>query len=289
LKKDLKMSKKGMKILVMLFIIIILIAIVVGSNIFVQNQKIKQLDVLVSYGKTDTIITKELISEELESRFGKFVNKERKTVEGKDIEEFLMNKPYVEKAEVYHTLKGVLKIEIKQREPVVRIYTQREKQYYIDKEGKIIEINKDESTDVVVASGYIDMNLSILKKGSIDTVNIKDKKGMEKNLSNLFLIAKRLQNDSILNYQIDQIYLNKNGSFELIPKIGNYVIKIDEGNDLETQLIKLSYLYKDSFTIIGWDNYSVVDLRYRNQVVCTKKSQSGIQDEGNTTTIINKE
>ena len=278
-----------MKILVMLFIIIILIAIVVGSNIFVQNQKIKQLDVLVSYGKTDTIITKELISEELESRFGKFVNKERKTVEGKDIEEFLMNKPYVEKAEVYHTLKGVLKIEIKQREPVVRIYTQREKQYYIDKEGKIIEINKDESTDVVVASGYIDMNLSILKKGSIDTVNIKDKKGMEKNLSNLFLIAKRLQNDSILNYQIDQIYLNKNGSFELIPKIGNYVIKIDEGNDLETQLIKLSYLYKDSFTIIGWDNYSVVDLRYRNQVVCTKKSQSGIQDEGNTTTIINKE
>ncbi|MCK9162973.1 MAG: NAD(P)-binding domain-containing protein [Bacteroidales bacterium] len=283
------MSKKGMKILVMLFIIIILIAIVVGSNIFVQNQKIKQLDVLVSYGKTDTIITKELISEELESRFGKFVNKERKTVEGKDIEEFLMNKPYVEKAEVYHTLKGVLKIEIKQREPVVRIYTQREKQYYIDKEGKIIEINKDESTDVVVASGYIDMNLSILKKGSIDTVNIKDKKGMEKNLSNLFLIAKRLQNDSILNYQIDQIYLNKNGSFELIPKIGNYVIKIDEGNDLETQLIKLSYLYKDSFTIIGWDNYSVVDLRYRNQVVCTKKSQSGIQDEGNTTTIINKE
>jgi len=289
LKKDLKMSKKGMKILVMLFIIIILIAIVVGSNIFVQNQKIKQLDVLVSYGKTDTIITKELISEELESRFGKFVNKERKTVEGKDIEEFLMNKPYVEKAEVYQTLKGVLKIEIKQREPVVRIYTQREKQYYIDKEGKIIEINKDESTDVVVASGYIDMNSSILKKGSIDTVNIKDKKGMEKNLSNLFLIAKRLQNDSILNYQIDQIYLNKNGSFELIPKIGNYVIKIDEGNDLETQLIKLSYLYKDSFTIIGWDNYSVVDLRYRNQVVCTKKSQSGIQDEGNTTTIINKE
>ncbi|MFA6805858.1 MAG: hypothetical protein WCR29_00410 [Bacteroidales bacterium] len=283
------MSKKGMKILVMLFIIIILIAIVVGSNIFVQNQKIKQLDVLVSYGKTDTIITKELISEELESRFGKFVNKERKTVEGKDIEEFLMNKPYVEKAEVYQTLKGVLKIEIKQREPVVRIYTQREKQYYIDKEGKIIEINKDESTDVVVASGYIDMNSSILKKGSIDTVNIKDKKGMEKNLSNLFLIAKRLQNDSILNYQIDQIYLNKNGSFELIPKIGNYVIKIDEGNDLETQLIKLSYLYKDSFTIIGWDNYSVVDLRYRNQVVCTKKSQSGIQDEGNTTTIINKE
>ena len=278
-----------MKILVMLFIIIILIAIVVGSNIFVQNQKIKQLDVLVSYGKTDTIITKELISEELESRFGKFVNKERKTVEGKDIEEFLMNKPYVEKAEVYQTLKGVLKIEIKQREPVVRIYTQREKQYYIDKEGKIIEINKDESTDVVVASGYIDMNLSILKKGSIDTVNIKDKKGMEKNLSNLFLIAKRLQNDSILNYQIDQIYLNKNGSFELIPKIGNYVIKIDEGNDLETQLIKLSYLYKDSFTIIGWDNYSVVDLRYRNQVVCTKKSQSGIQDEGSTTTIINKE
>lgn len=283
------MSKKGKRILVMLVIIIILIAIVIGANIFARNQKIDRLDISISYGKTDTIIRKESIIKELEDRFGNFVIKQRKDIVGKDIEDFLMSKPYVEHAQVYHTLKGVLKIEIMQRQPVLRIYTHRQKQYYIDKEGKIIEIKNDEATDVIVASGYIDINASMLKKGFLDTTNIKDKKGLEKTLAKTFLIAQRLQSDSILNYQIDQIYLNKDGSFNLIPKIGNYVIRIDEEGDLEAQFTKLSYLYKESFTRIGWDNYSVVDLRYKNQVVCTKKSQISLQDEAEPTTVINKE
>ncbi|MFA7081650.1 MAG: cell division protein FtsQ/DivIB [Bacteroidales bacterium] len=283
------MSRKGKRILVMLVIIIILVAIVIGANIFVQNQKIERLDISIGYGKTDTIITKTIITKELEDRFGKLVSKQRKDIVGKDIEDFLMGKPYVEKAQVYHTLKGVLKIEIMQRQPVLRIYTHRQKQYYIDREGKIIEIKNNEATDVLVVSGYIDINASILKKGLIDTINIKDKKGLEKTLAKTFLIAQRLQSDSILNYQIDQIYLNKDGSFDLIPKIGNYVIKIDEEGDLETQFTKLSYLYKESFTRIGWDNYCVVDLRYKNQVVCTKKSQINPQDEQEQTTVINKE
>ncbi|MDD2192599.1 MAG: hypothetical protein PHO12_08685 [Bacteroidales bacterium] len=283
------MSSRGKRILAMLIIIIILITIVVGANIFVRNQKIERLDISIHYGISDTIIRNETIRKELEDRFGKFTLKERKDVEAKDIEGFLMSKPYVEKADVFQTLKGILKIEITQRQPVLRVCTHRQKQFYIDREGKIIEINNDEATDVIVASGYIDINANILKKGNIDTISINDKKGLDKTLANVFLIAQRLQNDSILNYQIDQIYINKNGSFELIPKIGNYIIKIDEEVDLETQLVKLSYLYKESFTRIGWDNYSVVDLRYRNQVVCTKKSQSGNLEEENQTTIINNE
>ena len=166
---------------------------------------------------------------------------------------------------------GVLKVEIDQRQPVLRVYTYSNKQYYIDREGKIIEISQDEATDVIVASGNLDINSTLLNKGIIDTININEKKGLEKTLSKVFFIAQRLRNDSVLNYQIDQIYLNKNGKIELIPKVGYYVIKIDQENDLETQLIKLSYLYKEGFTKVGWDNYLEIDLRYRNQVVCTKK------------------
>lgn len=283
------MSRRGKRVLAMLVIIIILITIVVGANIFVRNQKIDRLDISISYGISDTIIRNETIRKELEDKFGKFTLKERKDVEAKDIEGFLMNKPYVEKADVFQTLKGILKIEIIQRQPVLRVCTHKQKQFYIDREGKIIEIKSDQATDVIVASGYIDINATMLKKGIIETISINDKKGLDKTLANVFLIAQRLQNDSILNYQIDQIYINKNGSFELIPKIGNYIIKIDEEVDLETQLVKLSYLYKESFTRIGWDNYSVVDLRYRNQVVCTKKSQEIPQNEAKTTVIINKE
>lgn len=265
------MSKRGKRILVGIMIIIILVALVIGANVFVRNQFITSIDIKINYGKTDTIITKEEIYNDLYEHYGVFEDRTRKEVDKDDIEGFLTKKPYIEKVEVFQTLRGVLKVEIDQRQPVLRVYTYSNKQYYIDREGKIIEISQDEATDVIVASGNLDINSTLLNKGIIDTININEKKGLEKNLSKVFFIAQRLRNDSVLNYQIDQIYLNKNGKIELIPKVGYYVIKIDQENDLETQLIKLSYLYKEGFTKVGWDNYLEIDLRYRNQVVCTKK------------------
>jgi len=265
------MSNKGKKILAMLLVIILLITIVVVANIFIRNQKIERVDINISYGKSDTIITVGALTKDLTAKFGDFKNRERKNIEGKDVEEFLMKNQYLEDVQVFQNLKGILKIEIKQSEPLVRIHTIRNQEYYIDKRGKFIEIMGSDITDVVVANGFIDINSKILDKRVVDTIKIQDKKGFERSLSNIYKIAQKLQNDSILNYQIDQIYLNKDGSYELIPKIGNYLIRINENEDLEAQFTKLSYLYKEGFSKIGWDNYSVVDLRFRNQVVCTKK------------------
>ena len=80
----------------------------------------------------------------------------------------------------------------------------------------------------------------------------------------------------ILNYQIDQIYVPAKGDYELIPKIGNYIIKIGEPMDIGDQFTKLDYLYREGFSRSGWDNYKIVDLRYRNQVVCTKKGEDPV-------------
>jgi cell division protein FtsQ len=269
------MSKRK-KILVSLFSIILLIAIVVGANIFVQNQNINNVEISIKYGKSDTIITSKEISASLLSNYGDFLKKQRKNVDEEGIEEFLLTNPYIESAEVYQTLKGNLSIEIKQREPIVKIYTQTGLEYYIDKLGKIIPIKNMETTDVVIASGNIDVNGEVLNKKQLDTVDIDSKKGFEKTLSKIFYIAGKLSNDTILNYQIDQIYVPAKGDYELIPKIGNYIIKVGEPVDIGDQFIKLDYLYREGFSRSGWDNYKIVDLRYRNQVVCTKKGEEPI-------------
>ena len=267
------MSKRK-KILVSLFAIILLIVIVVGANIFVQNQNINNVEISIKYGKSDTIITSKEISASLLSNYGDFLKKKRKNVDEKGIEEFLLTNPYIESAEVYQTLKGNLSIEIKQREPIVKIYTQRGLEYYIDKLGKIIPIKNMETTDVVIANGNIDVNGEVLNKKQLDTIDIESKKGFEKTLSKIFFIAGKLSNDTILNYQIDQIYVPAKGDYELIPKIGNYIIKIGEPVDLGDQFTKLDYLYREGFSRCGWDNYKIVDLRFRNQVVCTKKGET---------------
>ncbi|MPL77266.1 hypothetical protein SDC9_23119 [bioreactor metagenome] len=278
------MSKKGKRILVSLFVIVLLIVLIVCSNIYAGKINVSKVNIKVSYGVSDTIVLATNINESLKNEFGDFLKKQRKDIDQKKIESFLMQNPYIEQAQVYQTLKGVLNIEIKQREPIVRIYTLRNKEYYIDKLGKVILIDDNQLTDVVVASGNVDVNNSNLDK-NLDTIDIENKKGFDKTLSNIYYIVQKLASDSILNYQIDQIYVPAKGNYELIPKIGNYIIRIGENKDLEEELIKLRYLYKEAFSRNGWDNYSFVDLRFRHQVVCTKKG--GIEatiDSSQTTT-----
>lgn len=267
---------KRKKILVSLFVIILLIVIVLGANIFVQNQNINSVEISIKYGKSDTIINQKEIIANLLSNYGDFLKKQRKNVSEEQIEAYLLSNPYIEQAEVYQTLKGNLVIKLKQREPIVRIYTIKGLQYYIDKIGKIIPITGMESTDVIVANGNIDVNAELLSKKQLDTIDIDAKKGLEKTLSKIYYLAQQLSNDTILNYQIDQIYIPIKGNYELIPKIGNYIIRIGDTQDVKEELIKLDYLYKEGFSRCGWDNYKVVDLRFRNQVVCTKNGEEPI-------------
>lgn len=282
------MSKKGKRILVSLFVIVLLIVLIVCSNIYAGKINVSKVNIKVSYGMSDTIVLATNINESLKIEFGDFLKKQRKDIDQKKIESFLMQNPYIEQAQVYQTLKGVLNIEIKQREPIVRIYTLRNKEYYIDKLGKVILIDDNQLTDVVVASGNVDVNNPNLDK-NLDTIDIENKKGFDKTLSNIYYIAQKLASDSILNYQIDQIYVPAKGNYELIPKIGNYIIRIGENKDLEEELIKLRYLYKEAFSRNGWDNYSFVDLRFRHQVVCTKKGgiEATIDSSQRTTNKVN--
>ncbi|MDD2529754.1 MAG: hypothetical protein PHN41_00840 [Bacteroidales bacterium] len=243
------------------------------SNIYAGKINVQNVNIKISYGRSDTIILSNNINMSLKEEFGDFLTKQRKDIDIKKIESFLNLNPYIEQAQVYQTLKGALNIEIKQREPIVRLYTLRNKEYYIDKLGKIILIDDNQLTDVVIASGNIDVGNKNLEN-NLDTIDIENKKGFDKTLSNIYYFAQKLAYDSILSYQIDQIYVPNKGNFELIPKIGNYIIRVGQNEDLEDELIKLRYLYKEAFSRSGWDNYSVVDLRFRHQVVCTKKGES---------------
>lgn len=271
------MSRKGKKILVSFFVILLLIALIIGGNIFISNQNVQRVDMRISYGKSDTIILPQHISTSLNNVFGDFLNLQRKEVDVRKIEAFLLSKPYIQKAQVYQTLKGVLNIEITQREPILRINTLKGLQYYVDNQGKIIPITNFESTDVIIANGNVDILANELKTSVLDTNNIEKKKGYSKTLSKLYLLAQKISSDTILNYQIDQLFVTKEKEIELVPKIGNYIIRIGDINEIDEKLTKLKYLYKEGFSRNGWDNYSIVDLRFRNQVVCTKKNSMSLQ------------
>ena len=72
----------------------------------------------------------------------------------------------------------------------------------------------------------------------------------------------------------DQISLEKNGDIILTPQKGNFVINMGSPDDFETKFSHLDILYAKALPVVGWDLYSSISLKFKNQIVCTKRSDT---------------
>ena len=79
-----------------------------------------------------------------------------------------------------------------------------------------------------------------------------------------------ITHDKFLKAQIDQVYVTEGGEFELIPRIGNHVILLGKAVDLDDKFRKLYAFYKLGLNKIGWNKYNIINIKYKNQVVCSK-------------------
>jgi cell division protein FtsQ len=86
----------------------------------------------------------------------------------------------------------------------------------------------------------------------------------------VYKLAEFITNDKFWNSQIEQIYVNNNYEFELIPRVGSHIIELGRAEDLNEKFENLKILYLRGFNNLGWNQYEKISLKYKNQVVCTK-------------------
>lgn len=165
-----------------------------------------------------------------------------------ELEELIDKIPYVKKAEVFNSLSGKLVIEIKQRNPIVRIL--KGNGYYIDEEGEKMPLSKNYTSRVLVVSGAVNDQL------------IKEE---------LFDLVKFITNDEFWKSQITQIHVSGNKEYILIPRVGAHKIELGSIENYHRKFQKLSALYTEGFSKKGWNTYKNINLKYKDQVVCTKK------------------
>ena len=84
-------------------------------------------------------------------------------------------------------------------------------------------------------------------------------------------IGRILQNDEFWNSQIVQLNIEKDGSIELIPRVGNHIVKLGVPVNTEKKLQHLKYFYQEVLNEVGWNKYSTINMEFENQIVCTKK------------------
>jgi cell division protein FtsQ len=197
----------------------------------------------------------------------------REKVNVPEIETSLNSHENIANAEVFTTIDGKMKIKVKQRKPIIRIFNLVGESYYIDEDGLLMPISEKYTANVPIANGHIFESYARYYSKPVYAVN-KDVLGKSKNtLAQLYAIAKYINSNDFWKNQIQQVYVNQNDDLELIPLAGNHKIIFGDTTLMAEKFEKLNTFYLQGLNVTGWWNkYSTINLKFKNQVVCTRKN-----------------
>ena len=153
--------------------------------------------------------------------------------------------------------KNVLHVEVYEREPIARIFTIAGNTFYIDSTERKIPLSDRMSARVPVFTGFPDKKVYSAK----DSLLFTDVKN----------IATYIKNDPFWMSQVAQVNITADRNFELSPVVGNHLIKLGNGKDIEKKFNRLMIFYKQVLAQKGFDAYSTIDVQYTGQVVGTKR------------------
>lgn len=201
------------------------------------------IDSLNTHFISDTDI-KKLILKEHPDLIGKSIG----TLNKEQLEKLINKIPFVKKTEVFTSLKGTVHLEVEQRKPIVRLL--KGKGFYIDEECKRMPLSSAYTSRVLIVSG-----------------DIKDKTI----ITDLMPLVNFIAKDKFWSSQINQIYVDSNDEYTLIPRVGGQKIEMGKIDNFERKFSKLYALYTKGFSTVGWNKYKKINLKYENQIVCTKR------------------
>jgi len=165
------------------------------------------------------------------------------------LEEFLDAHPNIKKAELYLTIDGNLCVDVKQRKPIVRVFEEKDS-YYLDEEI---------------------MQFSLSEKYSARVLQVYWSEITEERRATLASVIDLIDADEFLKAQITAIEFDETDELIVYPRVGDHKIILGEAQNLVKKFEKLKVFYRHGLEKVGWDRYSHINLKFKDQVVCTKR------------------
>jgi cell division protein FtsQ len=178
------------------------------------------------------------------------------------LEQYIKNNPWVQNANLYFDNRDVLHISILEKEPIARIFTTVGKSFYIDSGAKQMPLSDKVSARVPVFTNFPDKRI-LSKKDSALLSDVKK--------TALFILS-----DPFWMAQTEQIDITKERSFEMVPTIGNHIVRLGRGDDIDKKFNRLLIFYQQVMSKTGFDKYNVIDVQYDGQVIGTKEKISKV-------------
>jgi cell division protein FtsQ len=254
--------------------------VVMMSFIDVKKHEVKCSNIKILIPGADNFIEREEIDAILKQGQGQLIGRNLTSINIHEIEKSLKSNPYIAFAKVFTDMDGVIHIEVKQRQPVLRVLNAGGQDYYIDRDGFKMPMSPNFTADVLVATGNILEGFG----GKVDTL-------LTPLAVDLYRTALYMKKDSLWDAQIEQIYVTDKFDIELIPRVGNQRIILGNADSLQTKMNNLLAFYKQAMPLVGWNAYKTINLKYINQIVCEKNDSLAVKKVEpivtDSTTVIN--
>jgi len=237
------------KIITYLFSIVLIMSLAFlysFSSVKNSNKKIKNIAIEFAKGAND-FLTQEMVNKLLIQNNKELVNQPKSVIDLQSLEYEVLSNPYIENANVFYTIDGILKTIVKQRVPIARIKTNNSS-YYIDKHGFKMPLSDNYSARVLLITGKIS----------------------EENLQQFTSFVNVILADDFLKKEIIGIHKTQKNEFVLSVRSGQYKIEFGSLEEINIKFKKLKAFYNKAYVDKTIEQYKIINLKYHNQVVCAK-------------------
>ena len=222
-----------------------------------NNKKCSDLKIEIT-GAEEHLFIDEKDVRELINKNADLTNKQVNQINLKAIESELEKTAWVKNAELFLDNNQVLQVRIEERQPVARVFTIQGSSFYIDSAGVRLPLSDKLSARVPMFTNFPSDKVplsapdSLLMKGVVS-------------------LGRSITYDSFWRAQIEQVYITPQATFELIPVIGDQTIVFGDASDVDSKLTNLYTFYKKAWVQNGINVYDKLDIRFKDQVVATRK------------------
>ena len=173
-----------------------------------------------------------------------------------EMEQMLEHHTWISDAELYFDNRDLLHVTITEREPVARVFTTENNSFYIDSLGKKMPLSDKLSARVPVFTGFPDKKTLSAKDSAL--------------LNDVRATANFIINDPFWMSQVAQIDITADRNFEMVPVIGNHLVKLGNGENIAEKFRRLMLFYKQVLSKTGFDKYKIINVQYKGQVVVSR-------------------
>ncbi len=223
--------------------LVVVLAFVVPSN---DTKKCENIHLSVADYDDFKFISENDVQVQLQNSGVYPVGKLHSDIDLTEMEVSLLKLNMIKSVKCYFATNGDVNVAVTQRVPVFRVMEEG-RSYYIDNERKRMSTSIKFSAYVPVVTGNVNFEFAI---------------------TNLYDFIVYLQSESRWRSAFTQIYVYPDNKVELVPRVGDFIIKMGSLDRYEAKLKKLDKFLKVLPKYHSWDKYSVINLEFRDQVVC---------------------